>query len=245
MNPIGPNVNISERATLGVGVRIGANTIIHEGVQLGDHSIVGSNCIIGEPLSSYYEDDSYVQPSTIIGAHALVRSHTVIYTASTFGDHFQTGHHAVIREHCAIGHHCSIGTFSDLQGHVTMGNYCRLHSSVHLAKGSVLGDHVFIYPYAVLTNDRFPPSMTTNAPAIGHYTQIGVHAVILAGVSIGAHCLIAANATVANDVDDHSFMIGSPAVLKKDVRDLKGEDGSPLYPWPARFDRGMPWKNDM
>ena len=135
--------------------------------------------------------------------------------------------------------------FSDLQGHVTMGNYCRLHSSVHLAKGSVLGDHVFIYPYAVLTNDRFPPSMTTNAPAIGHYTQIGVHAVILAGVSIGAHCLIAANATVANDVDDHSFMIGSPAVLKKDVRDLKGEDGSPLYPWPARFDRGMPWKNDM
>jgi len=242
---IGANVSISKHATIGVGVRIGANTIIHDRVHIGDHSVVGSNCIVGEPLAAFYTDEAYTQPQTEIGDHAIIRSHSVIYAGSSFGVHFQTGHHVVIREQCTIGDHCTIGTFSDLQGHITMGNYCRLHSSVHLAKGSTLGQYVFIYPYAVLTNDRFPPTIITTAPSIGDYTQIGVHAVVLAGVAIGEHCLIAANATVARNVDDHSFMIGSPAMRKKDVREMKAEDGTALYPWTARFDRGMPWKNDL
>lgn len=245
MKAIGANVSISKHATIGVGVRIGANTVVHDGVCIGDHSVVGSNCVLGEPLADYHADEAYVQPQTVIGIHAIIRSHSVIYAGSTFGAHFQTGHHTVIREHCLIGEHCAIGTFSDLQGHITMGNYCRLHSSVHLAKGSTLGHFVFIYPYAVLTNDRFPPTTATIAPSIGDYTQLGVHAVVLAGVAIGAHCLIAANATVSRHVLDYSFMIGSPAERKMDVRELKADDGTQLYPWPSRFDRGMPWKNDL
>ncbi|MCF8258561.1 MAG: hypothetical protein K9J06_13475 [Flavobacteriales bacterium] len=239
------NINISPNAIIGEGVRIGDNTVVHDGVEIGAGSIIGSNCTLGEPLTASYSDSNYVQPSTVIGKEAVIRSHTILYAGSTFGAGLHTGHHAVIREHCTIGDHCSVGTFGDLQGHITMGNHCRLHSSVHLAQGTRLGSFVFIYPFAVTTNDRFPPSTETIAPMIGDYTQIGVHAVILAGVHIGKHCLVAANATVNRDAADHSFLVGSPAVLKGDVRELVDAGGHPLYPWPARFDRGMPWKNDL
>ena len=237
------NVRISPKATIGKGVRIGDNTVIYDNVIIGENSTICNDCIIGEPLSDYYSEIDYIQPTTVIGANALVRSHTMIYAGCVIGSHFETGHHAIIREHSTIGNHCIVGTFSDVQGHVIMGNYTRLHSSVHLAKGSVLGDFVFIYPFAVLTNDRFPPSLETTAPTIGDYTQICVSAVILPGVQIGANCLIGTNATVSDDVEDFSLMLGSPAKRKGDVRELKAEDGAPLYPWNRRFDRGMPWTN--
>jgi acetyltransferase-like isoleucine patch superfamily enzyme len=238
-------VSISPNAIIGEGVRIGDGTVIHDGVEIGAGSVIGRDCTIGEPLAVSFTDGNYVQPSTVIGQDAIIRSHAIIYAGSTFGDGFQTGHHAVIREFCTIGNHCSVGTFADLQGHIVMGEYCRLHSSVHLAQGTNLGSYVFLYPFVVTTNDRFPPTTAIVGPVIGDYTQVGVHAVILAGVQVGAHCLIGANATVNRDVADYSFMVGSPAVRKGDVRELKDADGAPLYPWPARFDRGMPWKNDL
>lgn len=243
--PIGRNVRISPNAVIGEGVRIGDNVVIHDGVHIGDGAVICNDCVVGEPLSDSHFGSNYHQPETVVGAHALIRSHTILYAGSVFGARFETGHHAVIREHCSIGMDCMIGTFCDLQGHVTMGDFSRLHSSVHLARGSNIGSYVFIYPFAVLTNDRFPPTTETIAPSIGDYTQIGVHAVIMAGVKVGEHCLIAANATVNRDAADHSFMVGSPAVRKNDVRELRDAEGKALYPWPARFDRGMPWSNDL
>lgn len=239
------NVIISPTAIIGEGVRIGDGTVVHDGVEIGAGSVIGRDCTIGEPLAVSFTDESYVQPKTVIGQNAMIRSHTIIYVGSNFGDGFQTGHHAVIREFCVIGNQCSVGTFADLQGHIKMGDYCRLHSSVHLAQGTHLGSYVFMYPFSVTTNDRFPPTTETIGPVIGDYTQVGVHAVILAGVRIGQHCLIGANATVNRDAPDHSFLVGSPAIRKSDVRELKDAEGQPLYPWPARFDRGMPWKNDL
>lgn len=245
MSRVGRNVLISPSAIIGSGVTIGDNTAILDGVSIGDGSVIGRNCIIGERPAQLADSASGIRQLTVIGTGAIIRSHTVVYAGSSFGQGFHTGHHAVIREQCRIGDHCSVGTFCDLQGHIVMGDHCRLHSSVHLAKGSSLGNFVFIYPFAVLTNDRFPPTLSTEAPEIGDYTQIGTHAVIIAGVNVGAHCLIAANATVNRHVADHSFMVGAPAVRKGDVRELKDADGAALYPWPARFDRGMPWKNDL
>jgi acetyltransferase-like isoleucine patch superfamily enzyme len=244
MNPAQSHARISPHAILGAGVRVGEGTVVHDGVEIGAGTVIGPFCIIGEPLAASYSDKEHVQPRTVIGAGSIIRSHSILYAGSTFGEGFQTGHHAVIREHCTIGEHGMVGTFSDLQGHITMGRYCRLHSNVHLAQGTRLGDFVFMYPFSVTTNDRFPPTTATTAPVIGDYTQVGVHAVIIAGVRIGQHCLVAANATVNRDAEDHSFLIGSPAVRKRDVRELTDADGGALYPWPDRFDRGMPWQND-
>lgn len=229
---------VSPDAVIGDDVVIGHGAVVHAGVTIGPGTVIGSYCIIGEAPGRSVEGK---QLPTVIGAGSVIRSHTVLYAGSVFGDGFQTGHHAVVRERCVIGDHCAVGTFSDLQGHIVMGEYCRLHSNVHLAQGTRLGSFVFMYPFAVTTNDRFPPTTVPTSPVIGDYTQVGVHAVIIAGVNVGAHCLIAANSTVTRDTGDHAFMVGSPAIRRKDVRELCDADGSPLYPWKERFDRGMPW----
>jgi len=237
------NVQISKKATIGKNVKIGDNSVILDNVIIGDNTIICNNCIIGEPLSDYYENAEYENPETIIGKDSLIRSHTIIYSGSTIGNNFTTGHRVTIREHMKIGDHCRIGTLSDIQGFSEIGDYCSLHSNVHIGQKSKIGNFVFIYPYVVFTNDPTPPSNVCSGPTVGDYSQVAVFSVLLPGVRIGTHCLIGAGSIVGKDVADYQLVLGSPAKPVKDVREIKSrETGESHYPWPYRFDRGMPWK---
>jgi|SaaInlStandDraft_1057018.scaffolds.fasta_scaffold77080_2 acetyltransferase-like isoleucine patch superfamily enzyme len=237
-------LNISKKAQIGKNVKIGDDTIIYDNVIVGDNTVISNNCVIGEPCNKYYRSKSYKNNKTIIGASSLIRSHTIIYSDSKFGENFQTGHRVTIREKTNFGHHCAVGTLSDIQGDVTFGDYCKLHSNVHIGKGSKIGDFVFIYPYVVLTNDPHPPSNLCFGVSIGDYSQIAVHSIILPGIIIGKHALIGANSTVNKNVNDFSLVAGSPAKLITDVRKIKSKENPQLfhYPWPQSFERDMPWE---
>lgn len=235
------NVTISSKANIGLNVRIGDNTTIYDNVVIGDDSTICNDCVIGEPLTEAYTDENYINPITEIGKNALIRSHSILYAGSSFGINFETGHRVVIRERSHLGDYCRIGTMSDLQGDLKVGNHCQLHSNVHLCKYSDLGDFVFIYPFSVLTNDRYPPSMQVKGPSIGDYSQLGVHSIVVGNVTVGSNCLVGADSTVSSNFEDYSFIIGSPAKRKSDIRNLTDDDGKPLYPWKNRFSRGMPW----
>lgn len=239
------NVRISPLAIIGHNVRIGNNTVIYDNVEVGDNTIICNDCVIGEPLNAYYYDgDSYENPKTIIGANSLIRSHTIIYAGSTMGDHFQTGHRVTVREKAVFGSHCSLGTLDDIQGYSEFGNYCRLHSNVHIGQHSKLGSFVFVYPYVVFTNDPTPPSDICIGPTVGDFSQIATGSVLLPGVKIGKHCLIGAGSSVTKDVPDFQLVVGVPAKVIKDVRDIKDREiGEAHYPWPYRFCRNMPWSN--
>lgn len=237
------NVTISPLANIGTNVKIGDNVTIFENVEIADNSVIGHDCIIGEPAHDYYGNDNYQNPTTKIGENALIRSHSIIYSGCDISNNFSTGHRVTIRENTTIGKHCSIGTLSDLQGDIEIGNYCRLHSNVHLAQGSKLGDYVFLYPYTVMTNDPFPPSEQIKGATVGDFSQIAVHAVILPGIKIGKHCLIGANSLVSKNLPDYSMASGSPAKVERDVRDIRALGIGHPYPWPYRFKRGMPWED--
>jgi acetyltransferase-like isoleucine patch superfamily enzyme len=238
------NVYISPSAVLGKNVKIGDNASIYDNVTIGDNTIISNDCVIGEPLSEYYTDDAYKNPETIIGSDSLVRSHAIIYAGSAIGESFSCGHRVTIREYSIIGKHCRIGTVSDLQGHLQIGDYCWLHSNVHIGQQSKIGNFVFIYPYVVFTNDPTPPSNICIGPTVGDYSQVAVFSVLLPGVKIGTHCLIGAGSVVGKDVPDFQLALGSPAKNVKDVREIKSrETGASHYPWAYRFDRGMPWQN--
>jgi acetyltransferase-like isoleucine patch superfamily enzyme len=237
------SVQISKKATIGKNVKIGDNSVILDNVIIGDNTVICNNCIIGEPLSDYYENAEYENPATIIGKDSLIRSHTIIYSGSTIGNNFTTGHRVTIREHMKIGDHCRIGTLSDIQGFSEIGDYCSLHSNVHIGQKSKIGNFVFIYPYVVFTNDPTPPSNVCVGPTVGDYSQVAVFSVLLPGVKIGSNCLIGAGSIVGKDVADYQLVLGSPAKPVKDIREIKSrETGESHYPWPYRFDRGMPWK---
>jgi acetyltransferase-like isoleucine patch superfamily enzyme len=237
------NQRISPKAVIGVNVKIGDNCAIYDNVFIGDNSIICNDCVIGEPLADFYSDPDYQNPNTVIGNNSMIRSHSIIYAGCKFGDNFSSGHRVTIREFTQMGNNCRVGTLSDLQGHIQFGNHCWLHSNVHIGQKSTIGNYVFIYPYVVFTNDPTPPSNISIGPTVGDFSQIAVLSVLLPGVKIGKHCLIGAGSVVGKDVDDYQLMLGSPAKFIKDVRDIKSrETGEYHYPWPYRFDRGMPWQ---
>ena len=229
---------------IGTNVRIGDRTIIYDCVEIGDNSIIANDCVIGEPLSEYYYNDKYTNPKTAIGPNCLIRSHTIIYAGNTIGDNFQTGHGATVRENSTIGCNCSIGTFSDIQGFVKIGNYCRLHSNVFIPQYSVLGNFVFVYPGVIMTNDKTPPSNLQKGPFIEDYSQISAGSVILPGIRIGKNCLVGAGSVVTSNVNDYSLVSGNPARFVKDIREIKSWESDSLhYPWMYHFVRGMPWED--
>lgn len=238
------NVRISSSAIIGQNVRIGDNTIIYDNVEIGDNTIICNDCVIGEPLNAYYSDGhSYENPKTLIGADSLIRSHTIIYAGNTMGDYFQTGHRVTVRETNVFGSHCSLGTLDDIQGHCHFGDYCRLHSNVHIGMHSTLGNFVFVYPYVVFTNDPTPPSEVCIGPMVGDFSQIATGSILFPGVKIGRHCLVGAGSSVTKNVPDFQLVLGVPAKVIKDVREIKDrETGEAHYPWPYQFERNMPWQ---
>ena len=240
----GKDVCISPSAKIGNNVRIGDRTIIYDNVEVGDNTTICNDCVIGEPLNAYYsEGERYDNPKTIIGSDSLIRSHTIIYAGNTMGDHFQTGHRVTVRDNTIFGSHCSLGTLDDIQGFSIFGDYCRLHSNVHIGMHSTLGNFVFVYPYVIFTNDPTPPSYICIGPTVGDFSQIATGSVLLPGVKIGKHCLVGAGSSVTKDVLDYQLVIGVPAKVVKDVREIKDrETGKAHYPWPYRFNRNMPWQ---
>jgi acetyltransferase-like isoleucine patch superfamily enzyme len=238
------NVVISTSAKIGLNVRIGDNTVIYDNVEIGDNTIICNDCIIGEPTNAYYTNENYNNPKTVIGENSMIRSHSIIYSDVSIGNDFSTGHRVTIREKTVIGNHCKIGTLSDIQGYCTIGDYCWFHSNVHIGQTSQIGNYVFIYPYVVLTNDPHPPSNICNGPTIKDFAQIAVGSIILPGIQVNEHALIAAHSVVSKDVEKYSLVAGNPAKFIKDVREVKSrETGLPHYPWPNSFKRGMPWED--
>lgn len=241
----GSNIHISPTAIIGNNVKIGDNTVVYDNVVIGDNTIICNDCVIGEPLNDYYyNEENYVNPKTIIGAGSLIRSHCIIYAGNEIGENFQCGHRVTIREYMKIGKHCRVGTVSDLQGYSEIGNYVSMHSNVHIGMHSKIGNYCWIYPYTVFTNDPTPPSDICVGPTVGDFSIVATHCLLLPGVKIGKHCLVGACSMVSKNVDDYQVAVGSPAKMVKDVRDVKDrKTGEPHYPWPNRFDRGMPWKD--
>lgn len=237
-------ISVSAKATLGNNVRIGDYTTIYDNVVIEDNVVIADHCIIGEPLSNYYDNpEEYENPVTVISKNSLIRSFAIIYCGCKIGQSFSTGHRVTIRENTYIGNYCRVGTLTDIQGFCKIGDYCWLHSNVHIGQGSNLNNFVFIYPYVVLTNDPTPPSNSCNGVYVDEYAQIAVSSVILPGIRIGKHSLIGAGSIVGKDVEDFMLVVGNPAREIKKVTEIKSrETGESHYPWPFRFERGMPWE---
>ena len=234
---------ISEKAIIGENATIGANVIIYDNVEIGNNTIIGPNSLIGEPLASYYSKQNYLNPCLTIGANSLIRSGTIIYAGSNIGNNFETGHRVTIRENTEIGQNCRIGTLSDIQGFCNIGNYVRLHSNVHIGQKCTIGNFVWIFPYAVLANDPYPPSNLLLGVTVEDFAIIAIKVVVLSGIKIGRDAVIGALSLVREDVASEAVVLGNPAKQICTIYDIKSKyDGSTPYPWRYHFERGMPWE---
>ncbi len=234
---IHPTAIVDGAATLGSNVTIGPYTIIHKNVSIGDGTRIGSHCEIGYPASNPAHGGILA-----IGKNSHIRSHSVFYEGSSFGENLVTGHRVTVREQTLAGQNFQVGTLSDVQGHCTIGDFTKLHSNVHIGQESRIGNCVWIFPYVVLTNDPHPPSELRMGVVVEDFAAIATMSVILPGVTVGRGALIAAHSSVSRDVAPDSVVAGSPAKYVCDANAIKMKDGTgaPAYPWRRHFHRGYP-----
>ena len=108
-----------------------------------------------------------------------------------------------------IGDHTRIGLHNTIIGPVEIGN------NVNLAQGITVTalNHNFSD-----TNKRIDEQgVSTNPVTIEDDVWVGANAVILPGVTIGEHCVVAAGAVVTKDVPPHSLVAGVPAKVIKSI----------------------------
>jgi acetyltransferase-like isoleucine patch superfamily enzyme/dTDP-4-dehydrorhamnose 3,5-epimerase-like enzyme len=116
-----------------------------------------------------------------------------------------------------IGRDCNICDHVFIENDVIICDRVTIKCGVQLWDGIRVENDVFIGPNATFTNDKFPRSKEyQTAPEttrLEHHCSIGAGAVILPGITIGAHAMVGAGAVVTRDVPGYAIVAGNPASI--------------------------------
>jgi acetyltransferase-like isoleucine patch superfamily enzyme len=108
-----------------------------------------------------------------------------------------------------IGHHTRVGLHNTIIGPVSIGNH------VNLAQGITVTalNHNFANPSRRIDEQ----GVSTTPVTIEDDVWIGANSVILPGVTVGTHSVIAAGAVVTRNVPPHTLVAGVPAKVIKEI----------------------------
>lgn len=106
--------------------------------------------------------------------------------------------------------------------HVYIGHHCQFHAMqlMQIGDGTVLSDYVYINDAAhgINPNDGLimeQPLISNGPITIGKHVFIGLRSIVLSGVQLGDHCVVAAGSVVTKSFPEYSMIAGSPARLIK------------------------------
>lgn len=113
-----------------------------------------------------------------------------------------------------------------LRSHFGMdiGNNVIIARTVHLdkninPKGIHIGDNTWLLRNAMILAHDYCRGENGSGKRyetyIGRNCVIGVNSIILPGVTVGDHCVVAAGAVVTKDVPSHSIVAGNPSKILK------------------------------
>lgn len=125
--------------------------------------------------------------------------------------------YVIILPNAVVGQDCNICSHCLIESDVIIGNRVTVKSGVQLWDGLRVGNDVFIGPNVSFANDKFPRSRKKPEKFLATILQdsasIGAGAVILPGITIGAHAMIAAGAVVTKSVPAYAIVVGNPAKI--------------------------------
>jgi UDP-2-acetamido-3-amino-2,3-dideoxy-glucuronate N-acetyltransferase len=145
----------------------------------------------------------YVHPTADVDSSAEIGSGTRIW------------HRVHVREKTRIGSQCTVSKDVYVDAGVVIGDRVKIQNGVSVYHGVTVEDDVFLGPHMAFTNDETPRAFSTDWKVVPTLVRrgasIGANATIVCGVTIGPYAMVAAGATVTNDVPPHALVIGSPA----------------------------------
>ncbi|NVM01964.1 MAG: hypothetical protein HWN67_06490 [Candidatus Helarchaeota archaeon] len=266
---IGKNVKtkqgviIEDGAVVGDNCLIGYNSIIKSNVHLGSNSVIGDFVVLGQYIEYFHKDETkkdrvgylqdpegYINPVLKIGENANIRSYTLIYADCEIGDKFETGSWIMIRQGCKIGYNNYVGNHSEFWGPLEIGDHNRFINLNHLGDTTVVKNFTWWFPYSGAATDLHPPcGKCIKGPVVEDYVIVGSIGVLLPRITVGKSAIIGALSLVTRDVPPETIVMGNPAKVVKNIRDIKCPLGiiDHPYPWQETMDKergrryGYPW----
>ncbi|TYA58951.1 UDP-3-O-(3-hydroxymyristoyl)glucosamine N-acyltransferase [Formosa maritima] len=207
---------ISETATYGSNIYIGAFTYIGENVKIGDNvkifpnTYIGDNVIIGNDTIVFAGAKLYSE--TVIGTNCVINSGVIIgadgfgFVPNEKGEYNkvpQTGN-VIIEDFVDIG----AGTTID---RATLG-------STRIRKGVKLDNHIQIAHNVEIGKNTVIAAQTgiAGSTKIGENCQIGGQVGIVGHIVIGNNVKIQAQSGIGRSIKDNEMLQGSPALTYGD-----------------------------
>jgi acetyltransferase-like isoleucine patch superfamily enzyme len=123
-------------------------------------------------------------------------------------------HFTYIGDESVIGENTKIGSLVHIDYNVEIGKNCKVEGMVYIPPLTRIGDHVFIGPGVIFTNDPYPMSDKMVGVIVEDDAVICAGAIIRPGVRIGARSVVGMGAIVTRDVKPDTVVFGNPAEEK-------------------------------
>jgi acetyltransferase-like isoleucine patch superfamily enzyme len=208
------------RSSKGPPARRVGDVQIYPGVHIGEGAVLEGPAVLGKPPRGRAPGEL----SLSIGPGAVIRPFTTIYAGTAIGARFQSGQGATIREDNTLGDDVSVGTNAVLEYGNRVGNGTRIHSLSFLERAT-LGDHVFVGPGTVFTDDPHPMGCPryqdcNDGVTLEDFVKVGAHCTFLPGVRVGRNTLVGAGSLVTRSLPPDVVAAGHPARVLKSLDEL-------------------------
>jgi len=211
--------------TVGSGAVIGAFAVIHGGTTIGSQGRIEDHAVVGQPELGYAVGHVYDGSGgvTMIGAGAVIRAGSVVYTDVCVGVNTVVGHGALLRTGVHIGADTQLGHHLTVERTSRIGREVRCSPGSHLTGGTRIADRVFLGAGIRTVNDKWLIWRDPNrrpvliAPRFDTGAKVGSGCVVLTGVTVGEYALVGAGSLVTRDVPARTLAFGHPARVHGDA----------------------------
>lgn len=205
---VGPNTVISagtrlvSHVSIGADVSVGQNCLFYPGTVLGDRVVIGNRVILQANVSVGSDGYSYVTPE--MGSVESARATGKIEAQNTAIIRINSVGTVVLEDDVEIGANSCIDRATLGETRIKKGT--KLDNLVQIAHNVTVGENCLIVAQAGIAGST----------KIGNRTVVGGQVGIADHVNVGEDCIIMAQSAIPSNLADKSFVVGSPAVPRKE-----------------------------
>lgn len=216
---IHPTAIIAPTAVLGKDVHVGAYTVIDDGARIGERSVIESQCFIGRDV--VVGCDGHLYPQVCLREGCCIGDRFIAHCGAVVGSdgfgfnvEMKDGRPVVVKIPqigiVEIGHDVELGANTTIDrarfGRTRIGNHVKIDNLVQIGHNVQIGD---LSGIAALSG-------IAGSSQIGSGVMVWAQGGVAGHLKIGDRAQIGAQAGIVKDVPPGEFMLGSPALPRKE-----------------------------